>query len=214
MQYAGLAGIAGCLALIVLGVTIRWGWRLSWLVGWLKGIALLAMLGASVGLAVITWELYQFQPIVDGAHVATLDFQRTGEQHHSLVVETGGETRQLELEGDLWELRVQVLRWRGLLHAIGLDDGYRVHSVSGRYLTLEQQTQSASLTHPLHPTPVWRDAWAWLDRLSFGWVYADAVTLSFMPTADGARYLVEIGATGLSPVAMNAAALTALKGFN
>lgn len=214
MQYVGLAGLAGCLGLVVLVIMIRWGWRLNWLVGWLKGIALLAMLGASVGLAVITWELYRFQPIVDGASVATLGFQSTGDQRHSLLLEADGATRQVELEGDLWELRVQVLRWRGLLHAIGLDDGYRLHSVSGRYLTLEQQTQSTSLTHRLDPTPVWRDAWAWLDQLSFGWIYADAFTLSFMPATDGARYLIEIGATGLSPVAMNAAALAALKGFN
>lgn len=215
MQYAGLAALAGCLALLILVITLRWGWRLSWLLGWLKGLALLTLLGFSAALAVVTWELYQFQPIVDGARVAVVDLQRTAEQRYAVTLETSEGVKRLELEGDLWELQVQVLRWRGLLHAIGLDDGYRLQRLSGRFLALEQQQATgAALAHPLHATPLWRDAWQWLDRLNLGWVYADAFTLGFMPAADGVRYAIEIGATGLSPVAMNPAALTALKGFD
>ncbi len=215
MQYAGLAALAGCLTLLVLSVTLRWGWRLNWLLGWLKGLALLALLGISTALAVITWELYQFQPIVDGARVAVVELQRTAKQRHTVALETNEGVQRFELEGDLWELQVQVLRWRGLLQAIGLDDGYRLQRLSGRYLALEQQQAPGTvLAHSLHATPAWRDAWQWLDQFNLDWVYADAFALGFMPTADGVRYAIEIGATGLSPVAMNSAALTALKGFD
>ena len=71
----------------------------------------------------------------------------------------------------------------------------------------------SGLSHSLHGTPAWRDAWHWLDQLNLSWLYADAFTIRFMPIADGARFAVEIGVTGLSPVAMNTQALDAMKGL-
>ena len=186
MQYAGLAGLVGCLALLLLYLTWRLGWRLEWLLGWLKGTLLLLLLLCCAAAAVAAWELYQFRPIVDGERIATLELHETARQRYEAA----------------------------LLHVLGLEDGYRLDSLNGRYLALEQQQEpGATLLHPLHATPHWRDAWRWLDRLDLGWLYADAFAIRFMPAADGARYAIEIGATGLSPVAMNPQALEALKGF-
>ena len=214
MQYMGLAVLVGCCALLLLYLTFRFGGRLEWLSGWLKGCALLVLLGLCAGVAVLAWELSRFQPISDGARVATLEFRQVGTQQYEVRVSPAADPQPLHVQGHLWEMEVQVLRWRGLAHMLGLEDGYRLNGLSGRYLTLEQQRESASaLTHPLHQTPPWRDAWQWLDRLNLGWLYADAFTIRFMPMADGALYAVEIGTTGLSPVAMNAQALEAMKGF-
>lgn len=214
MQYAGLAGLVGCLALLLLYLTWRLGWRLEWLLGWLKGTLLLLLLLCCAAAAVAAWELYQFRPIVDGERIATLELHETAPQRYEAALNTSAGNQHISLEGDLWELEVHVLRWRGLLHVLGLEDGYRLDSLNGRYLALEQQQEpGATLLHPLHATPHWRDAWRWLDRLDLGWLYADAFAIRFMPAADGARYAIEIGATGLSPVAMNPQALEALKGF-
>lgn len=213
MQYAGLAVLVGCLALLLLYLVLRFGWRLDWLLGWLKGMLLLALLGCCAAVAVIAWELYQFRPITDGGQIATLELHESAPQRFDATLQTADGVQQLQLQGDLWELEVQVLRWQGLLHALGLEDGYRLDRLSGRYLALEQQTE-VTPPGPLHDTPRWRDAWSWLDGLDLGWLYADAFAIRFMPAADGARYAIEIGATGLSPVAMNPQALTALKGFD
>lgn len=212
MQYAGLAVLVGCLALLLLYLILRFGWRLDWLLGWLKGMLLLALLGCCAVVAVIAWELYQFRPITDGAQVATLELRESAPQRFEATLRSVDRIQQLHLQGDLWELEVQVLRWQGLLHALGLEDGYRLDRLSGRYLALEQQRETTPV-RPLHDTPRWRDAWSWLDSLDLDWLYADAFAIRFMPAADGARYVIEIGATGLSPVAMNPEALTALKGF-
>ncbi|PRB81457.1 hypothetical protein [Pseudomonas sp. MYb185] len=214
MQYAGLAALVGCLALLLLCLTLRFGWRLEWLLGWLKGCGLLLLLGVCVSAAAVAWELYQFRSITDGGRVATLELRQIAEQQYEARLDAAAGSHQLPLHGDLWELEVQVLRWRGLPHILGLEDGYRLNGVNGRYLRLEQQREmGAVLARPLHDTPPWRDAWRWLDRLDLGWLYADAFAIRFMPMADGARYVIEIGATGLSPVAMNAQALGAMKGF-
>jgi len=214
MQYAGLAALVGCLALLLLCLTLRAGWRLEWLLGWLKGCALLLLLAVCTAATLAAWELYQFRAINDGDRVATLELRRTAPQQYQARMDAAAGSHQLSLRGDLWELEVQVLRWRGLPHILGLEDGYRLNAVNGRYLALEQQREvGAALSHPLHAAPPWRDLWHWLDRLDLGWLYADAFTIRFMPMADGTRYMIEIGATGLSPVAMNAQALKAMKGF-
>lgn len=212
MQYTGLAVLVGCLALLLLLLTLRFGWRLDWLLGWLKGCALLVLLAGSMLIAALAWEFLQFRPIDDGARIATLEFRGLSDQQYEASIESTRGVQRLPVQGQLWELDVQVLRWRGLPHMLGLEDGYRLNGLRGRYLTLEQQREmDASLSRPLHDTPRWRDAWQWLDRLSLGWLYADAFVIRFMPLADGARYAVEIGATGLSPVTMNRQALDAMK---
>src|SRR5690606_22142389 len=123
-------------------------------------------------------------------------------------------TPPLPLHGAFLVVDVEVSRWRGLLHMLGLEGGYRLDRLRGRYLTLElPHAMGSCLRHSLHATPVWRDSWRWLDQLNLSWLYADAFTIRFMPIADGARFAVEIGVTGLSPVAMNTQALDAMKGL-
>ena len=215
MQYIGLAVLVACLALLLLYLTLRLGWRLEWLLGWLKGCVLLILLAMCTVIGLLAWELSRFTPITDGARAATLEFGHNGPQQHQARVTSNGVTQQLLVHGELWELDVQVLRWAGLPSLLGLEDGYRLNNLSGRYLTLEQQREmGASLAGPLHSTPPWRDAWRVLDKLNLSWLYTDAFVIRFMPIADGARYAVEIGATGLSPVALNPQALEAMKGFD
>lgn len=213
MQYLGLAVLTGCFGLLLLFITLRLGWRLEWLLGWLKGCALLVLLALCGGLALLAWEFSRFQPIVDGTRIATLDFRQLADKQHEVYL-APAMSSPLPLHGDLWELDVQVLRWRGLPHMLGLEDGYRLNGLRGRYLALEQQRERGDdLAYSLHGTPAWRDVWRWLDRLELSWLYSDAFTIRFMPMADGARFAVEIGATGLFPVAMNTQALEAMKGL-
>lgn len=214
MQYLGLAVLVGCLALVLLYLTLRLGWRFEWLAGWLKGCGLLILLAACALISLLAWEFSRFQPITDGSRVATLEFNRTASGEHEVRLQSSVGIQRYPVPGQLWELDVQVLRWRGLPRILGLEDGYRLNGLRGRYLTLEQQRELDALQQrPLHETPAWRDAWHWLDSMELGWLYADAFTIRFMPLADGARFAVEIGATGLSPVAMNAQALEAMKGL-
>lgn len=214
MQYTGLAILIGCLALLLLYLTLRNGWRLEWLFGWLKGCAILILLGTCLVIATLAWELSLFNPIQDGERVAILEFRQNGPQQYDARVTTNSGTLQLPVHGDRWELNVQVLRWQGLPHMLGLEDGYRLTSLSGRYLELEKHNDASfTETGYLNAKPAWRDIWLMLDKLELNWLYTDMFTIRFLPMADGARYAVEIGTTGLSPVAMNPQALEAMKRF-
>jgi hypothetical protein len=214
MQYYGLAGLVLVIVALILIAVLRAGWRLGWLVQWLKGNVLLLGILLAGALLIVAWQLQQFKALDPGANVATLEFRKVGEQQFELLFSAGTEPRSIILEGDMWQLDAQVLRWRGLANAIGLQDGYRLHRLTGRYLALEQQRglESVAQSGVLHETPAWRDAWHWLDRLDSGSLLeTDAFVVRFIPMAEGARFGIEIGETGLTPVPMNRQAMNAMQ---
>ncbi|AQZ95497.1 hypothetical protein ACFSB1_00675 [Halopseudomonas phragmitis] len=215
MQYLGLAVLVGVVALLMLLIVLRLGWRPGWWLAWLKGNLLVLGLAASLAIGLAAWDLHYYRPLEGDGTVATLELRQLGPQRYEVLVNEAGKTRRLTLDGDQWELDAQVLRWAGLPHVLGLQDGYRLHRLRGRYLALEQQRQQdAQLNSQLHATPTWRDLWQWLDQLNADlWLRADAFTVRFMPLADGARFAIESGVTGLTPVPLNPAAVEALQRF-
>jgi hypothetical protein len=214
MQYYGLAGLVLVVVALILLAVLRAGWRLTWLLPWLKGNLLLLAVFLAAALAISAWELQQFKTLETGANVATLEFRKLGPQQYEVIYSAGAEPQSIPLEGDLWQLDAQVLRWQGLGSAIGLEDGYRLHRLTGRYLTLEQQRGllAGEQRGVLHQTPAWRDAWRWLDHLDGGAILeTDAFVVRFIPIAEGARFGIEIGETGLTPVPMNRQAMNAMQ---
>ena len=74
MQYYGLAALLVLLALLVLALAIARGWRLDWLLPWLKGNLLLLALAISAALGIAAWEMQQFKSLESGSTVVTLEF--------------------------------------------------------------------------------------------------------------------------------------------
>lgn len=214
MQYYGLAGLVLVVVALILLAVFRAGWRLGWLLPWLKGNLLLLAVLLAGALGAVAWELQQFKTLEPGANVATLEFRKLDSQRFEVIFTAGAEPRSITLEGDMWQLDAQVLRWHGLGHAIGLQDGYRLHRLKGRYMALEQQRelQETGRVDVLHGTPGWRDAWYWLDMLEGDALLGtDAFVVRFIPMAEGARFGIEIGETGLTPVPMNRQAMNAMQ---
>lgn len=213
MQYYGLAALLGSAGLALFVIVVRSGWRLDWLLAWLKGCCLVLLLALIVLLGLAAWELQQFRTIEQGRPVAIVSLEEAALQRYQATLASGGVRRFVQLEGDIWELEVQVLRWVGLGRALGLVDGYRLSRLNGRYLALEQQRgRNAALSGRLYSTPKWRDLWGWLDRLENSlFVEADAFVVRYMPLADGARYALDLDESGLTPAPLNPVALAALK---
>lgn len=213
MQYQGLAALCVGLAVVMVIAAIKSGWKLEWLLGWIKGSLLFLLLALSALMGLAAWELKQFKAIDPQTPAAILEFRKLAPQRFNVLVTINGAAREVIIAGDLWEMDAQVLRWTGLLAALGLEDGYRLNRFSGRFLTLEQQRGiHGSGATRLHETPVWRDLWAWLDgRNDPMLVEADAYTIGFMPLVDGARFAIDISATGLTPAPLNPIAADAFK---
>lgn len=213
MQYMGLAVVVASLALITVLIAVRMLASGHWLLGWLRGtIGMLVLaLGGLIGL--IAWDVRTYGPLSQGAPLASLSFRADGQQRYQVKVEEGGQTRFVTLEGDLWQLELRALHWKGLATLIGLEPGYRLEKLSGRYLAVEQQDQASHPNVELGHSQVGVDFWAWLQRCQCASliIEAEPLRLSYLPIAEGAEYTVELAPTGLLAKPVNTAAEQAMK---
>lgn len=212
MQYLGLAVVIALLSTITALVAMRVLVSGQWLLGWLRGSfgMLVLALGGLIGL--IAWDVSTYQPLPQGAPLASLSFQADGQQRYSVKVEAGQQVRFVALEGDLWQLDIRALHWKGLAALIGLEPGFRLETLSGRYLAVEQQDQARRPRVELGRSLAGIDFWAWLQSCGCGSLIFEANPrrVSYLPIADGVAYTIEMAPTGLLAKPANAAAEQAL----
>lgn len=189
-------GALGVLLLIA-GLRRAWSLRLfaaarAWLGGLLLVALALLLFGVASNLhtyARLTWE----QP------VAQLAFEQLGEQRYrARLTRPSGESRELELRGDEWQLDARVLKWRGWANLLGLDARYRLERISGRYRDIEQERSAPRTPHELAEARG-IDLWELAQRQPRWLPFVDAIygSATYLPMADGARYQVSLGQGGL-----------------
>ena len=213
MQYDGLAWFTGLLALLALFIAARILFAPNWFLAWLRGTAGLAFLALALLIGVIAYDLRSFDPQVQDKPLVTLSFSADGPQRYRVNLLEGGEEREVTLEGDLWQLDARLLGWKGLAALIGLQPGYRLEKLSGRFLAIEQQQSARFARVALAESPYGIDLWRWL-RLGQRDLFLfepQAARVTYLPIADGAVFSVSLGPTGLMAQPMNQVAQQALK---
>lgn len=213
MQYDGLAWFTGLLALLALFIAARILFAPNWFLAWLRGTAGLAFLALALLIGVIAYDLRSYDPQVQDKPLVTLSFSADGPQRYRVNLLEGGEEREVTLEGDLWQLDARLLGWKGLAALIGLQPGYRLEKLSGRFLAIEQQQSARFARVALAESPYGIDLWRWLllgqrDLFLFE---PQAARVTYLPIADGAVFSVSLGPTGLMAQPMNQVAQQALK---
>lgn len=213
MQYDGLAWFVGLLALLALFIAARILLSRSWFLGWLRGTCGLAFLAAAGLVGVIAYDLLSYDPLPEGKPLLTLSFAADGPQRYRVNMLEGGDEREVLLEGDMWQLDARLLRWKGLASLIGLQPGYRLEKLSGRFLAIEQQETARHAQVTLAHSPYGIDLWRWLrlgqhDLFLFD---PEAARVTYLPIADGAMFRISLSPTGLLAQPMNQAADQALK---
>ncbi|MWV12479.1 hypothetical protein F3I62_10280 [Pseudomonas sp. R-28-1W-6] len=213
MQYDGLAWFIGLLAVLALFIAARILLTRSWFLGWLRGTLGLAFLGLAALVGVVAYDLLSYGPLPEGKPLLTLSFAADGPQRYRVSLLEGGEERAVTLEGDLWQLDARLLRWKGLAALIGLQPGYRLEKLSGRFLAIEQQESARYAQVSLAQSPYGIDLWRWLRLGQHDLFLFDpqAARVTYLPIADGAMFSVSLSPTGLLAQPMNQAASQALK---
>lgn len=212
MQYDGLAWATALLALLAVLVAVRILFGGHWLLGWLRGTCGLAFLGLAGLVGLVAYDLSSYAPLPQGKPLVTLSFKADGPRYRVDLLE-GGRERSVILEGDLWQLDARLLQWKGLAALIGLQPGYRLEKLSGRFLAIEQQAQAQHARVELARSPYGVDLWRWLrlgqhDLFMFD---PQAQRVTYLPIADDAVYAVSLTPTGLLAQPMNQAAKQALQ---
>ncbi|MFZ3155124.1 hypothetical protein [Pseudomonas sp.] len=212
MQYGGLAWATALLGLLAAFVAARILFNRQWFLGWLRGTCGLAFLALAALIGLLANDLRSYAPIPQGKPLATLSFKADGPLYRVSVLE-GGRERTLTMEGDLWQLDARFLQWKGLAALIGLQPGYRLEKLSGRFLSIEQQSLAQHTRVELARSPYGIDLWRWLrlgqhDLLIFD---PQARRVTYLPLADEAVYSINLTPAGLLAEPMNPAAKQALK---
>lgn len=215
MQYAGLAWFTGFLALLVSVFALRVLFDLSWLLGWLRGTLGLVCLALAALLGLSAYDLSLYKPLPHNKPLATVSFSAAGQQRYQVTVLEGAQERRMNLDGDLWQLDVRLLGWKGLAGLIGLAPGYRLQQITGRYLAIEQQSGTDRPKVALSQSPYAVDVWQWLrhnghDLYSFK---LDAARVSYLPMADQAVYSISLTPAGLLATPVNSQAQEALRNW-
>lgn len=213
MQYDGLAWGIALLALLAVLVAARILLNRAWFLGWLRGTVGLAFLALAGVIGVVAYDLVSYDALPQDKPVVTLSFQSDGPQRYRVTLLEGADERNVNLEGDLWQLDARLFEWKGLAALIGLQPGYRLEKLSGRFLAIEQQELAQHATATLAQSPYGIDLWRWL-RLGQHDLFLfkpQALRVTYLPMADGAVYAVSLSPTGLLAKPLNQAADQALK---
>ena len=213
MQYDGLAVGVALLALLALLVAARVLWRSDWLLGWLRGTAGLLLLALAGLIGLVANDVRSYQPLPADKPLVTLSFQALGPQRYQVSLLQGAEERLITLEGDLWQLDARLLQWKSLAGLIGLQPGYRLEQLSGRFLAIEQQDAAQFTRVALSESLYGIDLWRWLRAGQHDLFLLDAQArrVNYLPMADGAVYSVSLTPAGLLAQPMTQAADQALK---
>lgn len=212
MQYDGLAWATALLALLAVLVAARILFNSHWFLGWLRGTCGLAFLALAGFIGLVAYDLYSYAPLPEDKPLVTLSFEADGPRYRVNLLERGSE-RSVLLEGDLWQLDARFLHWKGLAALIGLQPGYRLENLSGRFLSIEQQARAQQAQVELAQSPYGIDLWRWLrlGRHDLFMFDAQARRVTYLPIADQAVYSISLTSTGLLVQPMNQAAKQALQ---
>lgn len=213
MQFTGLAIGLALLALLVLFFAARLLITKHWLLGWLRGMFGLILLAASVLGGLLAYDISTYQQIPKNKPMFTLSAQAEGAQRYRIKIFEGEREHSFLLDGELWQLEAKQLEWKNIAHLIGLEAGYRLDNIKGRFITVEQQEAArftqVQLTDSLYGVDAWQTVRYFGSDLFI--LEAKPLRVKYLPLADGAVYSVSLVATGLLATPVNKAAEQALK---
>src|SRR5690606_18299361 len=191
MFYSVLAIAISLIGLAIVALSLRLLIRRGWLLGWLRGMGGLLLVGSGLMLGMAAFDLYSYQQIVAEKSVATVSFEQLGPQRfNAILVDSDGQENRYELAGDQWQLDARVIKWPNALAALGVKPGFRLDRISGRYYSLEQERRSERTVYALNESELGVDVWAFFHDSEAIPRIIDAVygSATFVPMADGALY--------------------------
>lgn len=207
--------ILGLAGLTLFGLGIRRIWQWQPVRGGLQGLSGALLISAALLLASVAANLHTYQRLSHEMPVASLRFEQLGPQHYRAYLARPGQSAEIyDLHGDEWQVDARVLKWHGAANLLGLDSGYQLERLSGRYRDLQQEQTAQRTVYALYKGRG-LDIWA-LARKHPDWLpWVDAVygSATYLPMAHGARFAVSMGQSGLIARPMNDAAQAAVESW-
>lgn len=213
MEFSGIAIIIIAAALASLLLSGYFLSRGQWFQQWLRGTLGLSLAAFTILLILIAVNFYSFQQLTSEKPVATVSLERVARQVYQVKLEEpNGQVSSYELHGDLWQLDARIIKWQGILSAVGFKPGYKLDRIQGRYIAIEDEKSKSRTVYSLAETRFGVDIWKALQNNSLWlpWIDTRYGSATFVPMKDGAIYTVNLTPTGLLARPLNEVAEKAI----
>ncbi len=215
MFYTAATLLTGIFGVLVLLFGLRLLTKGTWFWGWLRGMGGVFFLLLAAACALVALDLRSYQQVLIDKPVATISFAAVEPQAFiaTVALTDSGATAEYYLRGDQWQMDARIIRWKSLINRVGGKPGYKLHRISGRYLSIEDERSRERTVHSLRdPEEFGVDLWAWAYKYQENAPLIEAVygSATFVPMADGALYEVALSHTGLVAKPLNDAAKKAV----
>ncbi len=199
--------------LLLLAGRVRVLLKGNWFLAWLKGCAGLFLVCLAVMLASMAGDMRSYRPLLADQTIAKIRFTEFKPQIYIATVSIPGETENaFELRGDQWQLDTRIIAWRGMLASMDMQPLYRLGRLSGRYMTLEQERNSARYVHDLGASEFGIDTWKFLQGMhsKLPWIRPQYGSAVYMPMAHEASYEIVLAGSSLIATLLNDQAIVAV----
>ena len=182
----------------------------------LHGLGAVLTLALAGLVALVGVDLASYHRLTHEAPVAEVRFRQQGDRRYAAeVLHPDGAREAFDLAGDEWQLDARVLKWHGAATVLGLDSGFRLDRIGGRYRDIAEERTAPRTVFEL-PRPQGLDVWDLARRFHALLPWLDALygSATYLPMADGAHYAVSISPTGLLARPLNREAREAVAAWH
>jgi hypothetical protein len=181
----------------------------------MHGTSALVLFLAAVAIGLLGVNLLTYHRLTHEQPALEAQFKRAGDARFAaLLTYPSGETQELALAGDEWQVDARVLKWTPFADILGFDTAYRLERISGRYSDIARERDQPRTVYALNP-PDRVDVWTLLraGRRYVPWADALYGSAVYVPMSDGARYQVVVSQSGLVARPLNEPARQAVGGW-
>lgn len=213
MLYMILGVCLALLAIALIGVSLKVLLGRRWILAWLRGTASLFAIVFSFAMLAVAWDFISYGVITQDKTIATVGVKEVADKQFELTVAIpDGEKQRYTVKGDLWQLDVRVINWGGPLKMIGLESGYRLDRLSGRYISLEAERSAERTVYDISGVATLTDVWTLVSNNSWlPWIEAKYGSATYLPMKDGALYAVSLNDEGVFAKPLNGPAESAVE---
>ena len=204
-----LIGVFFVLSLIFLLVSLKLLLARGWVLGWFRGTSGILAGLVVLALAGLGLNLLRFEPISDGRLLQISTIKQSENAFRIELSTPQSDPVQFDTAGDLWSLSVRYLDLPDWLNNLNAPDLYQIVEARGRYLTFQQEMQSASKDQRLSSLPT--DLWFVFERLSkLGIWTTQSIRTEPVPVVKGGLFQLVLSGEQFNIIGLNQPAESSL----
>lgn len=212
MSYFLLTLLFFLIALAFAYGTFKLLYRQSWFFAWLRGMSGISLILLTLIFALIAFDVYSYRQITGEKNIATISFSTLGEQYYTAdLTFIEGDTKRFDVYGDQWQIDSRIIKWKNFFNLVGLETGFRLDRLNGRYLSLEDERNKPRSVHPLSTSATPVDFWKALKFINLeSLVDARYGSSTYLPMVGGGQYQINVTNSGLIARPLNETARQAI----